>query len=70
MYYGRHLFISALDTATLKSGICSFGWMVLTGFYQLVKTCLIFTMSTLNTVCFLPRILEVMCAQRLYLGGT
>ena len=42
MYYGRHLFISALNTATLKSGICSFGWMLLTmslvlGFKLLIK---------------------------------
>ena len=28
MHYGRHLFISELDTARLKSGICSLGWMV------------------------------------------
>ena len=27
MHYGRHLFISELDTARLKSGICSLGWM-------------------------------------------
>ena len=28
MHYGRHLFISELDTARLKSGICSLGWMI------------------------------------------